>query len=226
MLWFGDVFGGGNFGPLEMIDTGSNGASCHTGDYARWWKETFQIRGFEYWPTQSPDLQRILNYNNHYKLFADNTVAANVNIPFMTMTNKAVEDIISDITSLFIDSIIDFENIKICVTSGDILLHNHFTIDDYAYGENGNDLHRVPTAVVRERSYLSSTTYYELSIYWGFIELLVTDGFYVEDHSPNLFLGSSLRFWKHGELTSNEIYIMSDSSKETYTSPRLLNQYN
>jgi hypothetical protein len=25
-----------------------DGASCHTGGYARWWKETYQIRGFEY----------------------------------------------------------------------------------------------------------------------------------------------------------------------------------
>ncbi|KAG1527110.1 hypothetical protein G6F45_013271 [Rhizopus arrhizus] len=36
-----------------------DGASCHTGGYARWWKETHQIRGFEYWPAQSPDLNPI-----------------------------------------------------------------------------------------------------------------------------------------------------------------------
>ncbi|KAG1050385.1 hypothetical protein G6F43_007330 [Rhizopus delemar] len=36
-----------------------DGASCHTGDYARWWKEPHQIRGFEYWPAQSPDLSPI-----------------------------------------------------------------------------------------------------------------------------------------------------------------------
>ena len=33
-----------------------DGASCHTGGYARWWKETHRIRDFEYWPAQSPDL--------------------------------------------------------------------------------------------------------------------------------------------------------------------------
>ncbi|KAG1176853.1 hypothetical protein G6F70_003066 [Rhizopus microsporus] len=36
-----------------------DGASCHTGGYARWWKETHQIRSFEYWPAQSPDLSPI-----------------------------------------------------------------------------------------------------------------------------------------------------------------------
>ncbi|EIE87046.1 hypothetical protein G6F46_013464 [Rhizopus delemar] len=35
------------------------GASCHTGGYAGWWKETHQIRGFEYWPVQSPGLNPI-----------------------------------------------------------------------------------------------------------------------------------------------------------------------
>ncbi|KAG1140974.1 hypothetical protein G6F37_008664 [Rhizopus arrhizus] len=36
-----------------------DGASCHTGGYAQWWKETHQIRGFEYWPAQSSDLNHI-----------------------------------------------------------------------------------------------------------------------------------------------------------------------
>ncbi|KAG1179208.1 hypothetical protein G6F70_000295 [Rhizopus microsporus] len=36
-----------------------DGASCHTGGYVRWWKEIHQIRGIEYWPTQSPDLNPI-----------------------------------------------------------------------------------------------------------------------------------------------------------------------
>jgi hypothetical protein len=35
------------------------GARCHTGGYATWWKETHQIRGFSYWPPQSPDLNPI-----------------------------------------------------------------------------------------------------------------------------------------------------------------------
>ncbi|MBM6387041.1 MAG: transposase [Paenibacillus sp.] len=36
-----------------------DGATCHTGNYARWWKESHQIRDFEYWPAQSPDLNPI-----------------------------------------------------------------------------------------------------------------------------------------------------------------------
>ncbi|OAD77007.1 hypothetical protein PHYBLDRAFT_62800 [Phycomyces blakesleeanus NRRL 1555(-)] len=36
-----------------------DGASCHTGAYAKWWKETLEIKGFEYWPAQSPDINPI-----------------------------------------------------------------------------------------------------------------------------------------------------------------------
>jgi hypothetical protein len=36
-----------------------DGAPCHTDGYARWWKETHYIRGFEYWPAQSSDLNPI-----------------------------------------------------------------------------------------------------------------------------------------------------------------------
>ncbi|KAG1350609.1 hypothetical protein G6F62_003223 [Rhizopus arrhizus] len=37
----------------------ADGDSCHTAGYARWWRETYKIRGFEYWPAQSPDLNSI-----------------------------------------------------------------------------------------------------------------------------------------------------------------------
>ncbi|EIE91100.1 hypothetical protein RO3G_15811 [Rhizopus delemar RA 99-880] len=36
-----------------------DGYFCHTSDYARWWKETLQIRGFGYWLAQSTDLNLI-----------------------------------------------------------------------------------------------------------------------------------------------------------------------
>jgi transposase len=36
-----------------------DGASCHTGHYARWWKESHGVTGFDYWPAQSPDLNPI-----------------------------------------------------------------------------------------------------------------------------------------------------------------------
>ncbi|OAD69798.1 hypothetical protein PHYBLDRAFT_70553 [Phycomyces blakesleeanus NRRL 1555(-)] len=36
-----------------------DGASCHTGAYAKWWKETHEIKGFEYWSAQSLDLNPI-----------------------------------------------------------------------------------------------------------------------------------------------------------------------
>lgn len=36
-----------------------DGATCHTDAHAQWWKETHQIRGFDYWPAQTPDLNHI-----------------------------------------------------------------------------------------------------------------------------------------------------------------------
>ncbi|GAN11401.1 conserved hypothetical protein [Mucor ambiguus] len=36
-----------------------DGAICYTGLYARLWKEAHQIKGFGYWPAQSPDLNPI-----------------------------------------------------------------------------------------------------------------------------------------------------------------------
>ena len=38
-----------------------DGAPCHTGSYTRWWKEKAHIKGFEFWPAQSPDLNPIEN---------------------------------------------------------------------------------------------------------------------------------------------------------------------
>ncbi|KAG2204440.1 hypothetical protein INT47_005231 [Mucor saturninus] len=36
-----------------------DGASCHTGAYTTWWKNTHSIKRFDYWPAQSPDLNPI-----------------------------------------------------------------------------------------------------------------------------------------------------------------------
>ena len=36
-----------------------DGATCHTGGYATWWKNSHSIRRFDYWSAQSPDLNPI-----------------------------------------------------------------------------------------------------------------------------------------------------------------------
>ena len=36
-----------------------DGATCHTGKYAMWWKDTHQIPRLDFWPPQSPDLNPI-----------------------------------------------------------------------------------------------------------------------------------------------------------------------
>lgn len=36
-----------------------DGATCHTGNYTTWWKNSHSIRRFDFWPAQSPDLNPI-----------------------------------------------------------------------------------------------------------------------------------------------------------------------
>ena len=38
-----------------------DGATCHTGGYATWWKTSHSIRCFDYWCAQSPDLNPIVH---------------------------------------------------------------------------------------------------------------------------------------------------------------------
>lgn len=130
------------------------------------------------------------------------------------MTNNAVQEYIKEIANLFIDCIIDFQSVKIYVTNIDIFLHNNLTIDDCAYGITVNDFYDIPTAIIKEKLYLGSKPYYELSIRFGFIEILIVGGFYVEQQFPLLFLGFSLSFWAYGAISSASIYISNDSTKK------------
>ncbi|KAG1443513.1 hypothetical protein G6F56_010648 [Rhizopus delemar] len=64
MVW--GCFWAGDLGPSVTLKGSVDqdkyvnyGASCHTGGYTRWWKEKAGIKGFEYWPAQSPDLNPI-----------------------------------------------------------------------------------------------------------------------------------------------------------------------
>ncbi|KAG0813515.1 hypothetical protein G6F19_013220 [Rhizopus arrhizus] len=130
------------------------------------------------------------------------------------MSTKALEDRVSELATVFIESVIDFGAIKIYMTSADFFLHNHMTIDDCANERTINDMYDLPTATVKENTYMNSATYYELSIHWGFVEILFTDGFYVVNQSPDLLLlGSSLKCWRHGELTSSNIHVLDNAVK-------------
>ncbi|OAD76114.1 Homeodomain-like DNA binding domain-containing transcription factor [Phycomyces blakesleeanus NRRL 1555(-)] len=42
-----------------MFTFQEDGASCHTGSYTTWWKNRWEIKRFDYWPSQSPDLNPI-----------------------------------------------------------------------------------------------------------------------------------------------------------------------
>ncbi|KAI9265451.1 hypothetical protein EDC94DRAFT_583471 [Helicostylum pulchrum] len=87
-----------------------------------------------------------------------------------------------------IDNLIpnNFEIFKIYVTSADVFLRNHLSIDDRAYFQNTDNMPLSPEAVIRENSYLGLTTYYELSVHWGSMEILLTGGFYVAGSSSDI----------------------------------------
>ncbi|KAG1121808.1 hypothetical protein G6F42_012069 [Rhizopus arrhizus] len=156
------------------------------------------------------NLQRVLSPGSQYKRFEDSGLVDVYN--FMTMSTKALEDRVSELATVFIESVIDFGAIKIYMTSADFFLHNHMTIDDCANERTINDMYDLPTATVKENTYMNSATYYELSIHWGFVEILFTDGFYVVNQSPDLLLlGSSLKCWRHGELTSSNIHVLDNA---------------
>lgn len=54
------------------------------------------------------NLQRVLNYNTDYTLYSDNTTIAIDNVPFLSMTKKALNDLMLSLVDTFIDSVIDF----------------------------------------------------------------------------------------------------------------------
>ncbi|OAD69955.1 Homeodomain-like DNA binding domain-containing transcription factor [Phycomyces blakesleeanus NRRL 1555(-)] len=42
-----------------MFTPQEDGASCHTGSYTMWWKKHWEIKRFDYWPSQSTNLNPI-----------------------------------------------------------------------------------------------------------------------------------------------------------------------
>lgn len=148
----------------------------------------------------SSSLKSVLNYSDAYRVLNVDIVKIDMKGSFMMLKKEILDQKISAIAQLFIDSIIKFDNVEIYITSGDIFLHNHFSIDYCAYGLDSHEIYEKPLAKVKALSYMGATTYYELSIFWGFVEFLVTGGFSVfHDEPAQLFLGSSLRDWNYGE---------------------------
>jgi hypothetical protein len=106
-----------------------------------------------------------------------------------------------------------------------VFIHNHFSVDDCAYGISQNGHHAVPLAKVAYNMYLGSTEYYELSIMFGYFEVLVTGGYFtISDGPAQPFLGSSITHRKHGEKSATQIHVIpSDERFSLAMAERLLN---
>lgn len=176
----------------------------------------------------SATMRRVLNYSDAYRSLVAESEGVNVDDSFLSLNRTQLENRVSRIANTFVDSIIKFDGVEIHVTSGDIFIHNHFSIDDCAYGLHSSELCSTPKTKVKSMTYLGNTTYYELSVFWVAVEFLVTGGYLlVESQRPILNFGlfhQRLEVW-YCNLVSEKIFILYDTNKKTTATPRLLNQY-
>ncbi|KAL0582266.1 hypothetical protein ABG067_007880, partial [Albugo candida] len=129
----------------------------------------------------SSGVKIIMNYKNApYKLLGIDMLILE-EFAFMTLKKEDLEEKAKTIATFFIDSVVKFDDVEICITSGDIFIHNHLSIDNCAYGLGSIEVYQHPVAKIKSLSYMGSNTYYELSIYCGFVELLAIGGFYISE---------------------------------------------
>lgn len=102
-------------------------------------------------------------YNAHnYQLLEKNNIDEDL------LYKNSADTFVSKCGSLFIESIIMFDDLFIFVTSLDAFLHHG--IDDCAYGLK--DVFEKPKVRIKERV-LMDKSYYEISIFWGRLELII-----------------------------------------------------
>lgn len=146
---------------------------------------------------------------------------------FLTLASADIDRAATSVSVQLLDSVIVFGNTHFYLTGGDVFIHNHLGIDDCAYGIDPNDLSMKSFAVITKNSYLNSANFYELSVHWGFYEILATGGYYSVGASESQpFLSSSIPGWEFGETKSSIIYVTERQDFwELIRTERLLNQY-
>lgn len=169
----------------------------------------------------------IVNVSGPFRQYNKTILEANLNHSYLTLKPNYISSCVNEVASIFIDCVIRFDDFFFYVTSTDVFLHNHITIDDCAYGLDVEEYSIYPTAAVTRKQYITRL-YYELSIFFGFFEVLITCGYFCKSGaSPFPFLGSSLRGWQFDIMKEGVIYTSAAAqTRQIVPTERLLIQYN
>ncbi|GAA5815964.1 hypothetical protein MFLAVUS_009483 [Mucor flavus] len=181
-----------------------------------------------------PELRLLLALNlisqdSIYQII-DNTNFPRFDVNCISQKPTNIECITSQITSVanaFIESVICFEDMLFFVTQIDVFIRNENSVDPCAI--NTHTMNYPDTSVVKilQKSF-KRTTWQELSILYGRLELLVTGGIYGFTTGGILgsFLGANLKITKpiNTKISAN-IYLIQPSHLLVFQEERLLQNY-
>ncbi|CEI92809.1 hypothetical protein RMCBS344292_07059 [Rhizopus microsporus] len=86
---------------------------------------------------------------------------------------QSIEQDVQNVANQLLGAIVKFNEYWMHITSGNMFVHNYIAIDDCAYGINFSEFHSSPLATIRERTYMGTSSYYELSIHGGSMSSLL-----------------------------------------------------
>ncbi|KAL9543930.1 hypothetical protein MBANPS3_007883 [Mucor bainieri] len=190
--------------------------------------------GFELVPVPRDPFKRMKYFAEQTNSLVQSLVAGSSAVTvssanFVCIKKAELQDDVASIAGIFMNCIIQFNGagVSFMLTSFDVFIHNNNMVDDCASGISPHEYHQKPFAVVAKHTYLQSATYFELSIFLGYYEILTTGGYYCKSGGPVIpFLGSSLANWQHDALDGGSILVTGANMKHSVqSSERLLNQY-
>ncbi|CEG70286.1 hypothetical protein RMATCC62417_06215 [Rhizopus microsporus] len=100
-------------------------------------------------------------------------ISHNDDLSSFKILRQSIEQDVQNVANQLLGAIVKFNEYWMHITSGDMFVHNHIAIDDCAYGINFSEFHSSPLATIRERTYMGTSSYYELSIHGGSMSSLL-----------------------------------------------------
>jgi hypothetical protein len=113
--------------------------------------------------------KKFIKYDENLSTAANNLHKGLIN-PH-TIVKKVLDHFVQTVGKHFIHSVAVFGRCKVFITSIDVFIHSNIEIDDCAYRNTENQYHDTPIAAVNKKETMGNQ-YYELKIYWGYMELL------------------------------------------------------